>query len=143
MKKTMSSPIRLLALCLVVAGPLSAAPESWTGLKIGMSAEQTVTLLGSPLLRSRGHGFETWTYDAGAEVVIHGNVVGWTGPATTGSAARSTDIWSQREPGRYYATLHTGLPAASPAPAGVAPALIPSRRSAPPAGPRDRDYIRG
>ena len=136
----MHTVLRLAFLGLLLCGPLPAA-ESWTKMKLGMSAEQTVTLLGDPVLRSRGRGFETWTYDNGAEVLLHGTVVGWTAPVTAGLAKRSQDVWINRPAGRHYATLHAAL--ADPARAPAAP--TPARRKTPPtgAGIGFEEYIRG
>ena len=59
-----------------------------------------------------GKGFEIWSYDQGAEVLLGrtGTVIGWTMPATTGLPPSSRDIWSKQPAGRYYATLYSVLP---------------------------------
>jgi len=81
----------------------------WTKLKVGMSADEIVSLLGDPVLRSKGRGFETWTYEHGAEVLIYGLVVGWTTPATATVLVRSQDVWSHRPGGEYLATLRAAV----------------------------------
>jgi hypothetical protein len=77
-----------------------------------MSANRTVALLGAPVMRNHGHGFETWIYDHGAEVVIYAGLtlVGWTAPAVLAVPVHSQDIWSNHPAGEYYATMHAILP---------------------------------
>ena len=101
--------IRLLLLSVLLTGTLSAAPTSWGKLKIGMSAEEAVALLGRPFCRSEGHGYQRWVYDQGAEVLLHGGiaVIGWSVPLPLRAAVRNLDIWSDRASGDYYAALCT------------------------------------
>jgi hypothetical protein len=108
----MTSLFRPMLLGLLLASSLSAAPEPWKQLKVGMSAAQTATLLGHPISHRQGHGFTTWTYDHGAEVLLQssGAVMGWTAPANVRLAVRSRDIWSNRPTGEYHATMHSLLP---------------------------------
>ena len=103
---------RLILLSLLLVSALSAGAEPWSQLKVGMSPQEAVTLLGEPIFRRQGKGFQTWTYDGGAEVLLYitSGVVGWTAPASVKIAARNDDVWSQRKPGVYYATLFSGLP---------------------------------
>ena len=103
---------RLFLLSLLLVSALAAGAEPWSQLKVGMSPQDAVTLLGEPLFRRQGKGFQTWTYDGGAEVLLYitSGVVGWTAPASVRIAARNDDVWSQRKPGVYYATLFSGLP---------------------------------
>ena len=103
---------RLTLLGLLLAGTLSAGQSPWTQLKVGMSANRTVSLLGAPVMRNHGHGFETWIYDHGAEVVIYAGItlVGWTAPAVLAVPVHSQDIWSNHPAGEYYATMHAILP---------------------------------
>ncbi len=121
----MSTLLRLLLLTALLAGPLSAAPKKklWGELKVGTSARQAVTLLGEPLARRRGKGFETWTYDQGAEVLLYRGaaVIGWTAPASANLPARSGDVWSLQPDDEYYATLYSVLETfgSIPAPAGA------------------------
>lgn len=97
---------------LLLVGTLSAGQNPWTQLKVGLSAQRTASLLGEPVLRNHGHGFETWTYDHGAEVVIYAGatLVGWTAPAELALPVRSQDVWSNHPAGDYYATMHSILP---------------------------------
>lgn len=106
--------LRLSVVGLLVLASLPAAEESWTKLKIGMSAEKALSILGFPLLRSKGHGFETWTYDNGAEVLLHATVVGWTAPTVAKSPMRSNDVWRGNHPGKHYATMQAALVEAVP-----------------------------
>lgn len=103
----------LFLLGLLIAGPLAAdeTEQGWKQLKVGMSAEEAAFLLGEPVLRRHGHGFETWTYDGGSEVLFHatGTVVGWTAPASARLSRRSEDLWSTRPKGKYYPTMHAAL----------------------------------
>ncbi|HWA28299.1 MAG TPA: hypothetical protein VG734_21805 [Lacunisphaera sp.] len=87
----------------------SAAPVPWVQLKVGMDAGEILSLLGEPILRSAARGFEVWTYDDGAEVVVCGMVVGWTMPASVATAVRSQDIWRAHPKGDYLGTLRTAL----------------------------------
>lgn len=139
----MSLFLRLLLPGLLLVGSVTAAPQPWARLKLGMSAEQTVVLLGSPILRTRGHGFETWTYDHGAEVLIHGTVVGWTAPASARLLVRTQDVWQSRRIGEHYATLQSGLPAASRKPAAVTVPVVRRKPAATGAGLGYEEYVRG
>jgi hypothetical protein len=97
---------RLLFLAALLTGSLPAAPTAWAKLKVGMTADETALLLGAPLGRTQGHGFEKWTYDQGAEVLLHGGiaVIGWTVPVALRLAVRSLDIWSDAPTrDRYFA----------------------------------------
>jgi hypothetical protein len=110
----MSTILRLLLLTALLAGPLAAAPKQpkqWGQLKVGTTARQAVTLLGEPLSRRHGKGFETWIYDQGAEVLLYRGsaVIGWTAPASANLAARSSDVWSLQPDDEYYATLYSVL----------------------------------
>lgn len=108
----MTTVSRLVLLSLVLLGSASADILPWSRLKIGMTAGETASLLGDPIFQRRGHGFVTWTYDDGAEVLLHatGSVVGWTAPAKAVEAMQSADIWSQQPAGKYYASMHSVLP---------------------------------
>lgn len=110
----------LLALCLVLGPVPSHAEDNWAQLKLGMTAEDAVAALGRPMLRARGRGFETWTYDNGAEVLLYGSLVGWTAPGTANVVARSMDVWRVNRTGTYFPTFLALLPppaVKSPAPA--------------------------
>lgn len=72
--------LALVVLALGVATPLSGA-ERWQKMKAGMTRHAMRSMLGDPLIRSSGRGFEVWVYDNRAEVVcIRGVVVAWTAP---------------------------------------------------------------
>lgn len=63
---------------LVGAAGMSAS-MSWERLEAGLSHTEVRGLIGEPLMRSAGRGFEVWIYDAQREVVwIRGVVVAWT-----------------------------------------------------------------
>lgn len=104
--------VRLVLLSLLLTVSATAGQNPWTQLKVGLSVQRTATLLGEPVLRNHGHGFETWTYDHGAEVIIYAGatLVGWTVPAELVRLVRSQDIWSNHPAGEYYATMHAILP---------------------------------
>lgn len=53
-----------------------------------MSKDETAAVLGRPLLRTAGKGFELWIYNHGAEVVFYaGPVFAWTAPTPIPTAA--------------------------------------------------------
>ncbi|MFZ5494818.1 MAG: hypothetical protein ACOZE5_05710 [Verrucomicrobiota bacterium] len=139
----MSDPLRLLLLGLLFAASLSAAEHPWERLRLGMPARQVAALLGEPVLRSKGHDFETWTYDGGAEVLLHGNVVGWTAPVSAQLPARSRDVWSERRPGVYFATLQAALPRPAPKNPGKPPPSGANRRGKESEGDGYETYLRG
>jgi hypothetical protein len=122
----MPSFLRLSIISLLLAGSLSAAPtKPWAQIKVGMSADEIVTLLGDPVSRRKGRGFETWTYDNGAEVLIYKLVVGWTAPVSATLVVRSQDVWSNRPQGDYLSPVHAVLrqnaAKLAPGPAGKRP----------------------
>ncbi len=127
----MPVPLRLLLVSLLLVSSLSAEPMPWTQLKIGMSADELVSVLGDPVFRRQGRGFETWTYDRGAEVLVYGIVVGWTAPADPGLKLRSQDVWANHPKGAFMPTLQMTLrkvvrpPAPPVAPAKPAPSARP------------------
>lgn len=46
-----------------------------------MTRNETSAAIGHPLFKNRGHGFELWLYDGGAEVVcFRDTLVAWTPP---------------------------------------------------------------
>jgi hypothetical protein len=115
----MSRFLRLAVISVLLVGSLSAAPKPWAQIKVGMSTEEIVTLLGDPVSRRQGRGFETWTYDNGAEVLIYKLVVGWTAPASATQTVRSDDVWSNRPQGDFLspvrAVLHKNAAKLAPA----------------------------
>jgi len=121
--------LRLFLISFLLLAPLSAEPMPWAQLKVGMAAEEILSLLGDPVMRSKGRGFETWTYDDGAEVLIYGLVVGWTMPASATVRVRSEDVWRNHPRGDYYATLRSAVRKAGAKPAATAPAgPLPGKR---------------
>lgn len=139
----MPAPQRLIFVILLLVTSLSAEPMPWTQLKIGMSADELVSVLGDPVFRRQGRGFETWTYDQGAEVLVYGIVVGWTTPADPGHKIHSQDVWADHPKGAFMPTLQTALreavrpPAKPVAPAKPAPSARP-----PGAGMGYEEYLR-
>lgn len=123
-----------LTLCAVLLAlvPGLRAGEAWSQLKLGMTADETRTKLGNPMLRTSGKGFETWIYDRGAEAVLYGSLIGWTSPAAANesgpaatSAPRSVDIWSTADHSAERPLTFLSLlpqPPAPPPPKRVAPA---------------------
>lgn len=120
----MSAPLRHLLVGLLLVASLSADPLPWTQLKIGMSADELVNVLGDPIFRRQGRGFETWTYDHGAEVLVYGMVVGWTAPTTPGLKVLSRDVWAEHPNGAFLPTLQTALRKAVRTPA---PPIMPAK----------------
>ena len=110
----MPRSVRLLLLSPLLAAGLTAGEPGWKELQIGHTAAQTLTLLGEPLLRSKGRGFEKWTYDDGAEVLFHGALVGWTVPTSLRLPARSDDIWKKWPELSYDAAIRRAAPPAAP-----------------------------
>lgn len=120
-------------LSLALLGPGLPAAESearWQDLQIGYSVGQTVDLIGEPLLRSKGRGFETWTYDDGGEVLFHGALIGWTLPVGLRAEARSDDIWKQSPGLGYQAALRRFAPPAEPRPEPRKAGAVPPAPSA-------------
>jgi hypothetical protein len=107
--KGMSVSLRVFVFSLLLVGLLPAAPVPWAQVKVGMTGEEIITLLGDPLLRSKGRNFETWTYDEGAEVLVYGLVVGWTAPASARLLARSQDVWRNQPRGEYFPVLRAAV----------------------------------
>jgi hypothetical protein len=139
----MSAPLRLIFVSLLWVSSLSAEPTPWTQLRIGMSADELVSVLGDPVFRRHGRGFETWTYDQGAEVLVYGIVVGWTTPADSRLKIHSRDVWADHPKGAFMPTLHTALRKAARPPARpVATAEPPSPASPAGAGMGYEEYLR-
>jgi hypothetical protein len=109
--------------CTLALCPQSLPGEvAWADLTLGMTADETISTLGAPMMRSRGRGFERWTYDDGAEVLFYGTLVGWTAPGSGPATGRSMDVWSENRSGTYFPTFLALLPqressASAPAPA--------------------------
>lgn len=84
--------LRIVLLCLAFAASAAQVfadtDKRWAQLRVGMSKDETAAVLGRPLLRTAGKGFELWIYNHGAEVVFHaGPVFAWTAPTVIPMAA--------------------------------------------------------
>src|SRR5450432_1350905 len=91
----MSRVILLRLLLLVAFQPaLAGGADRWAQIKAGMSSADTVKMLGEPLVRSQGKGFELWIYDRGAEVVFYGDIIAWTAPAGSAAPASANESWA-------------------------------------------------
>lgn len=110
----------LTGLCLLLSLHQVRADGEWSLLKLGMSGSDVAAVLGRPLLCSKGRGFERWTYDNGAEVLLHGLLIGWTAPGLADVGKRSSDVWQTGNADTVAAAvaLH-GLPASSQPASGV------------------------
>ncbi|HVU18176.1 MAG TPA: hypothetical protein VHD32_14730 [Candidatus Didemnitutus sp.] len=88
-------PRRLVVLpviFLLVVLRLAAGTDGWATLKRGMSQADTYAVLGKPLIRTAGRGFEVWIYDHNAEVLFfRGPVIAWTAPDSKPGAATDND----------------------------------------------------
>lgn len=114
-KGDMGSVSKFQAVVALLLFPVaSQAAENWSQLKLGMSVEETIAALGTPLMRTAGRGFETWTYDKGGDVLIYGSLIAWTAPAAIPVAVRRKDIWSENPKLTYVAALAL-VPAPIPA----------------------------
>jgi hypothetical protein len=95
---------QIAALLVLVAGSARAA-DAWAQLKLGMTSIQAVAVVGAPLQRSSGQGFQVWTYDNRAELVFYGPLIGWTTHCRcNGAFRRRVAKFSQRQD---YEALHT------------------------------------
>jgi hypothetical protein len=143
MKSWMNSLLRgsLTGLCLLLALNQVRASDGWLLLKLGMTGSEVTAALGNPLICSKGRGFERWTYDNGAEVLIHGLLIGWTSPGVADVVNRSTDIWQAGSADTPSAVIISPQP--FPATHSLATAVgggaaSPSRNVAAPRGPSPR-----
>ncbi len=76
---------------LMMAAKMTAS-VAWERVEAGLSHAEVRRILGEPLMRSTGRGFEVWIYDAQREVVwMRGVVVAWTAQDPT-LDARGTDL---------------------------------------------------
>lgn len=102
-----------IALLLMLPSALARAADAWAQLKLGMTPDQAVAVLGEPILRSSGQGFEIWTYDSRGELVFYGPLVGWTAARVGEMTGRTVDVW-QAAPGTEVNTRRV-LPRPVPA----------------------------
>lgn len=105
-----------LGLLLLLAAGAARAGDPWSRLAIGMSAEETLSALGEPLLKNVGKGFEIWIYDNHAEVLFFGNVIGWSTPGTGPLAKRTADVWQANGGKNDFRTVLAMLPPPKPKP---------------------------
>jgi hypothetical protein len=103
-------PCRLIALITLIFPALIRADDEWSQMKLGMTPEETVALLGQPLLSTKGRGFETWIYDHGAEILLYDTVIGWTTPGLAKVGSRSTDVWRANGARPYFPTFMAAVP---------------------------------
>lgn len=127
----MNVVFRLFAAGLAAASAgVARGAEPWSEVRLGMSAEQAAAVLGEPLLRSGGFGFEIWTYDHCGEVVFYGPLVGWTEPAKAGRAGKSVDVWQARadsgEAPGFFLPRPVKVPRAAAGPTRAMPTPGPS-----------------
>ena len=97
---------RRIALLVVLSSICARGADKWGHLKSGMSALETVAVLGQSvrlLVQSSplGNGFECWIYDRGAEVVFYGGVIAWTVPSNSTAPSSTGEHWqfNQASPG--------------------------------------------
>jgi hypothetical protein len=76
---------RLIFILLGLIIPvLSQGAADWTKLKTGIMPTEAAEVLGKPLIRTYGRGFQLWIYDGAGEIVFGGGpALGWTVPAPT------------------------------------------------------------
>ena len=88
------------------------ADAAWSRLQLGMSPDETAATIGRPILQTSGRGYEIWTFDNGAEVLLYGTLVGWTAPGVVNVSKRSMDVWQANRTGAAYPDFLTlrGLP---------------------------------
>lgn len=124
----------LLGLLLALAPVATRGADAWARLKLGMTADETTAVLGAPLIRTAGHGFELWTYDNGAEALLFGSLIGWTASGSASVAERSFDIWRARR-----------ADSSSPSFLGMLPRTnvtsTTKRRNGPAAAPSEREWL--
>lgn len=124
----------LLGLPLALAPVATRGAEAWKHLKLGMTADETVAVLGVPLIRTAGNGFELWTYDNGAEALLFGSLIGWTASGSANVAERSFDIWRARRADSSAPSFLGMLPRTN---LGSAT----KRRNGPALAPSDREWL--
>ncbi len=123
--------LRRLAFLAFIAPGLVRGADVWDHLKIGMTAEETTAVIGEPLFRSAGSGFELWIYDHHAEVIFFGSLIGWTTPATDHAIGRAVDVWQ-----------HNHSDASGPTFLSAIPAWYPDKNTASPGNPDAGGYDR-
>jgi hypothetical protein len=108
--------VRISFLLVVLCGLGWSTPargaDGWERLKLGMTTEDAEAMLGAPLIRNQGKGFEKWIYDGRAEVLFYGGVIAWTAPASSPAAHSPTEVWQfyQAIPNRPQDPIPLRLP---------------------------------
>ena len=83
-----------VAIGLLMLSKSLHAVEDWTALKFGMTAEEALTALGDPLMKTSGGGFELWIYDNHAEALFYGGpLIAWTTPSHDNIPGKPSDVW--------------------------------------------------
>lgn len=118
-----SRTFSVIAACVLAGAAAAASPrEKWTQLKSGMSAEETAAVIGRPLIRTSGRGYELWIYDSCAEVLFqHGPVAAWTVPVPN-PVSEARPIEHDFIRGVFF--LPPPAPRARPAAANAAPGYL-------------------
>ncbi len=83
-----------LALLCLLAPASSRGASDWTKIKAGITPFQAADVLGPPLIRTYGRGFQVWIYDSRGEIVFAGGpAMGWTPPVPNPeSASRPVEL---------------------------------------------------
>ena len=81
----------------MLCSPSLRGAEEWSRLKLGMTTDDASEVLGPPLLKTSGHGFELWIYDHNAEALFYGGpLVGWRTPSKPDLVGRTVDVWQNK-----------------------------------------------
>lgn len=99
-----------LWLLLFVVPCFGHGADRWAQLKLGMTADETISALGEPLVRNVGRGFELWIYDHDSEVLFFGDLIGWTSPGAGPSSRHSADVWQANQGRDDFRTVLLRLP---------------------------------
>ena len=87
--------LTLVSLTLAVSAFSAESQQGWLNLKPGLSRSETIQLLGTPLLASRGGDFELANYDRCGELLfVRGQLVAWSAPARTQTAPVPAGTWT-------------------------------------------------
>jgi hypothetical protein len=74
----------LLLLLGLIAPVLGRSAADWSKVKTGITPTEAADILGPPLIRTYGRGFQMWIYDGCGEIIFGGGpAMGWTQPAPT------------------------------------------------------------
>ncbi len=106
-------PVLALLACLLTASVWAAG--DWAQLKSGMTGAEAAKLLGEPLIRTAGRGFQVWIYDGRGEAVFAG------GPLKAWTVAKPT-AESLSRPAALDVLIRPARPLRLPRPQSVPPA---------------------